>query len=634
MPRVRWLTPIFVLVAVLLALAGSDTGEPAVGDTTRVSVDSTGNEGNSNSIWPTISDDGRYVAFTSGAPLVAGDTNAAGDVFVHDRQTGTTERVSVSTSGTEGDLTSFKSYISGDGRHVAFTSLAGNLVTGDTNGVQDIFVHDRQTGETTRLSVSTGGQEGNGDSERPGMSDDGRYVVFDSAASTLVADDTNGTPDVFVHDRQTGTTTRVSLDSQGAQGDGRSTHSAISGDGRYVVFDSWTTNLVTGDTNGVGDVFVHDLQTGATERVSLDSSGNQANGESRYPPALNEDGRYVAFTSVANNLVTGDTNVEDDVFLRDRQEGTTTRLSVHTSGAQADDNSRRPTLAKDGRFVAFDSEATNLVSDGSNATMDVFVRDVLLGTTVRVSVDSQGGAPNSWSAYGFMSDDAEFVSFMSDASNLVPADTNNGWDAFVHELGLPCVPGTDLNDLDCDGVPNGSDDDMDGDGLDNDPEAACGSDPENAASVPERVDLGGDEDGDGQTDEPLPAGAEAFDCDRDGYAGTAEAVIFGGASDRDQDPCGTNGWPSDLNASSGPPDSLNRINVLDLTSFLAPVKYFGTDVGTNPGDVRWDLYPGKGPFLTDINIQDLTALLVGLRGFPPMLGGVRAFGGPVCPWAP
>src|SRR6185436_2049194 len=200
---------------------------------------------------------------------------------------------------------------SDDGRYVAFDSLAGNLVPGDTNGKRDVFVRDRQAGTTTLVSISSTGTQGGADSGGPVLSGDGRYVAFWSRAAVLVPDDTNVAPDVFVHDRQTGTTIRVSVDSAGVQGNDDSYPTSISRDGRYVAFTSLATNLVPGDTTGAQDAFVHDLVTGSTIRVSVDSNGAGGQGGphgSSFLPKLSGDGRYVVFQSEATNLVPGDTN--------------------------------------------------------------------------------------------------------------------------------------------------------------------------------------------------------------------------------------------------------------------------------------------------------------------------------------
>ena len=236
---------------------------------------------------------------------------------------GLTTRVSVDSAGNQANGGSFAPAISADGRFVAFHSVATDLVGGDTNGVGDIFVHDRQTGLTTRVSVDSVGNQANGDSNFAAISADGRFVAFHSVATNLLGAgvDTNGTTDIFVHDLQTGLTTRVSVDSAGNQANDHSVLAAISADGRFVAFESFATNLlgVGGDTNGVWDVFVHDRQTGLTTRVSVDSAGNQANSDSHLP-AISADGRFVAFHSVATNLVGAgvDTNGTTDVFVHDR----------------------------------------------------------------------------------------------------------------------------------------------------------------------------------------------------------------------------------------------------------------------------------------------------------------------------
>ena len=256
---------------------------------------------------------------------------------------------------------------------MVFYSSASNLVSGDTNGWSDIFVHDRQTGQTTRVSVASDGTQGNSASDKPSISSDGRYVAFKSTATNLVSGDTNGFIDVFVHDRQTGQTTRVSLASDSTQGNGDSYSPSISADGRYVAFRSSASNLVSGDTNGTSDIFVHDRQGGGTTRVSVASDGTQGNGDS-YSPSISADGRYVAFMSAASNLVSGDTCCSD-IFVHDRQSGQTTRVSVASDGAQGNNHSWYPSISADGRYVAFHSYASNLVSGDTNSAPDVFVHD-------------------------------------------------------------------------------------------------------------------------------------------------------------------------------------------------------------------------------------------------------------------
>ena len=351
-----------------------------------------------------------------------------------DSTTGTTTRVSVASDGEQGNSSSYDSSISADGRYVAFESSASNLVSGDTNGAYDVFVHDRQTGQTTRVSVASDGSQGNDGSEDPSISADGRYVAFVSYASNLVSGDTNVDADVFVHDRQTGQTTRVSIASDGNQGNGECWYTSISADGRYVAFDSWASNLVSGDTNGTRDVFAHDRQTGQTTRVSVASDGNQGNSWSYYP-SISADGRYVAFYSWASNLVSGDTNDEHDIFVHDRQTGQTTRVSVASDGSQGNGSPYQPSISADGRYVAFHSYASNLVSGDTNGAWDVFVHDRQTGQTTRVSVASDGSQGNDWSLRPSISADGRYVAFMSSASNLVSGDTNGAYDVFVHDRG-------------------------------------------------------------------------------------------------------------------------------------------------------------------------------------------------------
>jgi Tol biopolymer transport system component len=275
----------------------------------------------------------------------------------------TITRVSVDSGGAQGNGWSESASISADGRYVAFESDASNLVSGNTNGSRDIFLRDTQTGTTTRLSVDSNGTQGNGRSVYPSISADGRYVVFGSWASNLVSGDTNVREDIFVRDTKTDTTTRLSVDSSGTQGNGFSESQSISADGRYVAFASYTSNLVSGNTNGSRDIFLRDTQTDTTTRLSVDSSWTQANGDSYYP-SISADERYVAFSSGADNLVRWDTNSAGDIFLRDTQTGTTTRLSTDSSGWQGNFGSEFPSISADGRYVAFLSLASNLVSGG------------------------------------------------------------------------------------------------------------------------------------------------------------------------------------------------------------------------------------------------------------------------------
>jgi len=365
--------------------------------TERLSVDSAGVEGNNASAAPSNSSDGRYVAFESlASDLVAGDTNGDADVFVRDRQTGTTTRVSVDSAEVQGNGDSNFPSISGDGMHVAFQSDA-DLAGGDANPFSDIFVRDLLAGTTTLVSVDSFGAQDPfpSSSSSPSISADGRYVAFQSDAD-LVANDLNGLFDVYVHDRdadEDGTydeagsisTVRVSVRSDGTEADQNSSAPSISADGRYVAFESFAANLVAGDLNGLFDVFVHDRdadgdgiydEAGAisTVRVSVRSDGTEAD-QASAAPSISGDGRYVAFVSDATNLVAGDLNGLFDVFVHDLQTGATTRVSVDSAGVEGNGISNFPSISGDGRYVAFESLSTNLVAGDGNGFSDVFVHD-------------------------------------------------------------------------------------------------------------------------------------------------------------------------------------------------------------------------------------------------------------------
>jgi Tol biopolymer transport system component len=403
----------------------------ATAGTTRLSAPSNGPAvGPALTELPAISADGTTVAYVSTASdLVTDDSNGVSDVFVYDRAATATKRVSVGPGGVQANgpsATDSPPAISADGQVVAFSSEASNLVADDTNGHGDVFVYDRKTGETARVSVGPGGVEATGgDSFSPAVSADGRYVAFASDATNLVSGDTNNATDVFVYDRQAKTTTRVSLAAAGGQTNDASFSPSLSADGSIVAFVSRATDLVAGDTAGGENVFVRDLKAGKNTRVS--SGGAAAS------PALSGDGRVVAFASGAATLVPDDTNGESDVFTFDRETGSIERVSVGPAGAQGDRASVAPALSADGRFVAFASDATTLVPGDTNQRADVFVRDRRLGTTTRVSV-GLGGQADRPSATPSISADGRFVAFQSAADNLVPGDTNSAPDIFVHDL--------------------------------------------------------------------------------------------------------------------------------------------------------------------------------------------------------
>jgi Tol biopolymer transport system component len=317
-----------------------------------------------------------------------------------------TIRTSISSTGEEGDASSLGGPVSADGRFVAFDSSASNLVSGDNNGVQDVFLRDLKTGSTQRVSLGGAGNEGNGSSSVLALSNNGRFVTFLSEASNLVAGDNNGVADIFVRDLKKAQTWRIFVNSADGQGNPTNSGFSISANGRFVAFSS----LVEGDTNGVGDVFVRDLKTGVTTRASVDSSGVEGDSGSSNP-ALSADGRFVAFESYASNLVQDDTNGYQDVFVHDLKTGTTQRVSVNSAGEEASGagfdpssncgggsyslDSYSPSISANGRFIAFLSQACNLVEVDNNADfisrgVDVFVHDLKTGETKIVSIGNSG----------------------------------------------------------------------------------------------------------------------------------------------------------------------------------------------------------------------------------------------------
>ncbi|HEU5216602.1 MAG TPA: hypothetical protein VFU30_13790 [Gaiellaceae bacterium] len=442
---------VFAVCAVLAGAAAAAAGATAAGATERVSVSSTGVQGNDISGRtgpPAISADGNVVAFDSIATnlVAAGTTSGQDNIYLRDRSNGATDLVSVTPTGAEPDGSSFLPDLSGDGRYVAFQSVADDLVPGDGNGFEDVFVYDRAAGTTTRASVAGKSKDANDNSLGASISDDGRYVAFRSDATNLVK---GARPtSIYVRDLVKHKTELASVASDGTPANSFNFNADISGDGRYVAFDSQATNLAPGD-DGTTQIFVHDRVTGTTTQASVDGSGTPANGEST-DPSISADGRYVAFDSDASNLVPGDTNGVRDVFVHDLLTGQTTRVDVDSAGNQANEISDisirgggtfGPAISGDGRYVAFDSAAGNLVPEDTNTCTlanpqpvfdfpitgqcpDVFVHDLQTGATTRASLDSNGNQADGPSTDPAINGDGSAIAFFSVATNLVPDDTN------------------------------------------------------------------------------------------------------------------------------------------------------------------------------------------------------------------
>lgn len=403
-------------------------------DLEMVSVASNGVQGTGRSWGGVLNSNGRYVAFESySSSLTDGDNNASCDVFVHDRVTDKTTVVSVASDGSPGNDHSHDPSLSDDGRYLTFGSFASNFFAEDANGAMDIFLHDRNTLQTSIVSVSNGGFLGNGRSSNPIISANGRYIAFSSEASNLVENDTNNAEDVFLYDHLTGEISRISVSSDGEEGNDSSILQSLSKEGRFIGFSSVASNLVDGDLNGCSDAFIHDRQTGETSLISVASDGTQGNNDS-FPESLSADGRYVSFASYASNLVSEDINNSLDVFIHDRVTRETEKVSVSSGATQGNEESWDSDISADGRFVAFVSRADNLVIADDNNKYDIFVHDRTLSETFRVSVSRDNLEGDDDSMFPSFSSDGRFIVFSSLAGNLVDEDSDLNYDVFVRKL--------------------------------------------------------------------------------------------------------------------------------------------------------------------------------------------------------
>jgi len=421
--------------------------------TARVSLGPSGTEPVGPSDNSRVTPDGRYIVFESRAPnLVIGDTNGKRDIFRRDLATGEVLRINVESNApgfddglVDGDNANddgLAPSISSDGRYIVFESNANDLVPDDFNGVRDIFLRDVTLGVTTRISLDPGGFEVFDPSRHASISYDGRYIAFESDSDAIVLSDFNGTTDVFVRDTLFNVTTRVSVTSGGGQSNGASLNGVISGDGGSVAFDSFASNLVTNDINGERDIFIRTwlspspdtirASVEATGDPDLDGDTDNANGASSQP-TISADGRFVAFVSLATDMVAGDNNGVEDIYVRDILLATNERVSVTAQGGEPFDPCLAPTISGDGRFVTFQSGSPDLVLGDTNNADDIFLRDIVANSTIRISLATYGVQSSTFlpSRNPFISHDGRFVVFTSFASNLAPNDVNGAPDIFM-----------------------------------------------------------------------------------------------------------------------------------------------------------------------------------------------------------
>jgi Tol biopolymer transport system component len=437
-------------VATLLAAAG---GASAATDDLRLvsrAGGADGAKGNDGSTAAALASGGRFVAFGSNATnLHPDDADAVSDVFVRDLQAGTLVLASRASGagGAKGDGSSGVPSISADGRFVAFASSARNLAAEDTDATSDVFVRDLQTNTTTLVSRASGaGAKSNADSFTPSISANGRFVTFASNASNLSPDDTDGATDIFVRDLQAGTLALVSRASgaAGAKGTSGSAAPRISADGARIAFSSNAPNLDPDDPDAAPDVFVRDVRAQTTTLVSRAADGGASNGDA-FSPTISADGRFVAFGSSATNLHPDDTDAITDVFVRDLLTGTTQLASRAggSGGPKGNGFSDEPAIAGDGHSVTFVSNATNLHPDDTDVIDDIFVRDLQGSSTRLVSRASSLAKGSGFSVAPSISDTGATVAFASNSANLTPDDPDTIVDVFARDVSsAPPAPPT------------------------------------------------------------------------------------------------------------------------------------------------------------------------------------------------
>ncbi|HUG04982.1 MAG TPA: PKD domain-containing protein [Candidatus Limnocylindria bacterium] len=406
--------------------------------TTRESVSSTGAPAEGTVLPGVMAANGRYVVFTSTASNLTGVSGA--HVYRHDRATGATVLVTVAKSGAPSAGGGFAPTVSADGRFVAFASAGSDFVDGDTNGALDAFLRDMVSGTTAIVSASQTGEPGNlssGLNTAPGargVSDDGRYVAFTSNATNLVGTPNNGKQQVYVKDMLTGVVTRASVDATGAAGNNNSSLPALSGNGHVVAFRSEAANFSTLSTSGTSQIFVRDLEAGTTTLESVTTAGAVAPGKASTAPALSFDGRYVVFETMGQlDARDNDGAFTTDVYLRDRTLGTTVVASLSANTA-AGAHSQAASISADGRWVGFQSLDDKLVTGDTNGLVDVFVYDRTTEAITLVSLNDAGQQANAHSTSPSVSSDGQLVLFLSAASNLVTSPSSSGSQLYARDM--------------------------------------------------------------------------------------------------------------------------------------------------------------------------------------------------------
>ena len=427
------------LLTLLLIVNGS---QAAVSNFERVSIGTNGLQGNNDSFFISLSDDAKVAAFESFASNWATDQSGLNfvDIFVRDLVDNTTTKITFGPSGAVANQRSFDPIVSADGRYVSFTSYASNLVPDDTNrhifdddGL-DVFLYDRVTGTLKRVTLDWEGEQIDANSVGR-ITGDARYVVFVSNGLEVVQNDFSYNKSaIYIRDLQTGTIERITKGAGNAFPNGNLEGVDTSYDGRYIIYLSDASNIVP-DTNGLRDVMLYDRNSGQTTLVSKPAEGGQANGISS-PAHITPDGRYIVFRSYASNLVPGDINGKSDIFLYDTMTEEIELVSISSSGVQGNGDSKDPAICGSGRFISFTSEATNLVSLPHNGERQIYVHDRVTRTTfLATGTDTFMG--NGRAHRSTLSNDCSTIGFATEASNIVSGDTNGFRDLFIGDVVIP-----------------------------------------------------------------------------------------------------------------------------------------------------------------------------------------------------